>query len=317
MSNRYFLGIEIGGTKLQFGVGTGQGTEFVAFERREVRRADAARGILQQIEQVSRQLLARYPIERVGYGFGGPVWGKQGVVQKSHQVSDWDNFPLVSWTKERLGLPARLGNDCDVAALAEACFGAGQNHPTLFYVTVGTGIGGGWVVQKAIQGTHRPASAEIGHLRPGLDARSPEDTLESLASGLGLETRWQTSARMHSPEAFGITDEEIVSNWNNLTARQIIDLARQHVEPAETLYHYGLQALGWGIAQMITLLAPDIVVIGGGVSLAGEELFFKPLRQSIEEYVFPPLRGQTPIVPAALGENAVVHGALALAASSP
>src|ERR1700761_7514969 len=101
-SSIMFLGIEIGGTKLQFGVGRGDGSAFVAFERRDVDIPRGGQGIRDQIREVGHQLINSYPIERVGYGFGGPIFGSRGIVQTSHQVAGWDQFPLAEWTEKEL-----------------------------------------------------------------------------------------------------------------------------------------------------------------------------------------------------------------------
>ena len=127
-----------------------------------------------------------HQIRRIGIGFGGPVDTSQGRVIKSHQIDGWDNFHLVDWCRETFGLPAVLGNDCDAATLAEARFGAGQGRRSVFYVTVGTGVGGGFVKDGRLLGAGRPAACEIGHLRPGLHADQADETVESLASGWGI-----------------------------------------------------------------------------------------------------------------------------------
>lgn len=320
MRNMQYLGIEIGGTKLQFGVGPADGRTLVDFVRLDVDRARGAEGILEQIRQTARRLLADHAVQRIGYGFGGPVFGARGVVQKSHQVSGWDQFPLVEWTESHLGVPAKLGNDCDVAALAEACYGAGAGSRCVFYVTVGTGIGGGLVIDRAIHGTHRPAAAEIGHLRPGLIATSPELTVESIAAGPGIEARLDRRVRLLSQTPEPSTDALDLQSagaqqTHPLTARQIAEYAVRGNHLALEVYREATDVLGWAIAQAITLIAPDVVIVGGGVSLAGEDLFFQPLRESVARYIFPPLMGQFRLLPAALGESVVVHGALALAAS--
>ncbi len=313
-----YLGIEIGGTKLQFGVGSGTGDPFVDFVRRDIDRKAGAAGIQRQILEVGRELVAKHGIVRVGYGFGGPVFGSAGIVQTSHQVHGWDRFPMVEWTARELGVPARLGNDCDVAALAEACYGAAKEVRTSFYVTVGTGIGGGFVIDRRIHGTDRPAASEIGHLRPGLAARDRHETLESIAAGPGISER--LLRRLATRPA---TDPEVVDltrraggELSQLTTRHIGEAAAAGHSAAREVYHEATDALGWGLAQMVTLLAPECVVVGGGVSLVGEDLFFAPLRTAVATYVFPPLRESVRIVPAGLGESVVVHGALALAATA-
>lgn len=312
-----YLGIEIGGTKLQLGVGLADGGPLIAIERRPIVAAEGASRILEQIVVAAVPLLATYCIRRIGIGFGGPVSAAEGKVLKSHQVAGWDGFPLVEWCRETLGLPARLGNDCDVAALAETRWGAGRGKANVLYVTVGTGVGGGLVLEGRLQGAGRPAVAEVGHLRPGLDAERPDQTVEALASGPGI-ARVAAVIAHQVGDATDSSVEELrrraKGNLSQLTAREVAEAARLGNRLARQALDQACRALGWAIAQAVTLLAPQVVVVGGGVSLTGEEHFFEPVRRYARRYVFPPLADAFQIVPAALGEEVVVHGALALAA---
>ena len=117
-----------------------------------------------------------------------PIDSAAGTVTTSHQIDGWDGVPLAAWCRYRFGIPCTLANDCDSAALAEATWGAARGAETMFYVTVGTGVGGGLVSGGRLMGRQRPAVAEIGHLRPGLDATDSHDTVEARASGRGIET---------------------------------------------------------------------------------------------------------------------------------
>lgn len=310
---KLFIGIEIGGTKLQFGVGRGDGSPFVGFERRDIDISKGAVGILAQIEEAGTKLVAEHPVERVGFGFGGPVNSEVGRVITSHQVAGWDNFPLSAWCEERLGVPATLGNDCDCAALAEAKFGAGQGSRIVFYVTVGTGIGGGLVIDGKLHGSGRPAVAEIGHLRPGLEATDSHRTIESLAAGPAIEadarSRLAAYDRSDPLRRDMLGDREL----EDLTAKMIGEAAFRGNWLARKSLRGAIQALGWAIAQVITLTSAEVVVVGGGVSLIGEEQFFQPLCEGVGQFVFPPLRGAYRVVPASLGEEVVVHGAMTLA----
>ncbi len=339
-----FLGIEIGGTKLQLGVGTGDGPPLVAMERRDVDRAKGAASIRDQILEAGRSLLSRFPVQGVGYGFGGPVNSATGRVITSHQVAGWTDFPIVEWTREAFGLPVRLGNDCDVAALAEATYGAGRGSGTVFYITVGTGIGGGLVIDGKLQGAGRMAIAEIGHLRPGPLADDSHHTVESLAAGPGIEAAARallTGEKQHPlivNGAFHASDvsiqwpdkaptdkasadtEDLLSrclgNVEQLTGKMVAQSAANGNLIALAALHQMHVTLGWAIGQMVTLLSPHVVVIGGGVSLMGNELFFEPLRNQVRRFVFPPLADSVRIVPAELDEEVVVHGAVALAAQA-
>jgi len=338
-----FLGIEIGGTKLQLGVGSGEGGELASIVRHDVDPQGGAAGILEQIERAGAALIQKHPIERIGFGFGGPVDSAVGVATKSHQVPGWDGFPLVRWCRESLGKPAVIGNDCDVAALAEARYGAGCGAGSVFYITVGTGIGGGLVLGGCLHGAGRPAASEIGHLRPGLNADRPQMTVESLASGpaiaaaavarmtgqvsrpldsirgpLAHPNRQQVQRRLadvKDAESEYVADllQRCQGNSDRLTAKIVAEAATDGNEIARQVLDHACQALGWAVAQVVTLIAPEIIVIGGGVSLIGEQFFFAPLKAEVARYVFPPLANQYKIVPAALGELAVVHGAIALA----
>lgn len=311
-----FLGIEIGGTKLQLGVGDGLGREFVAFEHRPIVAEEGAGAILAQIREVAGELQKTYPITAVGFGFGGPVLPDQGRVITSHQVAGWDGLPLAAWCRDKLGIPAILGNDCDVAALAEARFGAGQGQRTVFYVTVGTGIGGGLVIDGRSHGGGRPAVAEIGHLRPGLDSESSQSTVESMAAGPAIAAEARRRAVRVAPGDQPWVDDLLGrchGDLDELTARMVGEAANAGNEMARHILQMTCRVLGWAIAQVETLVSPDVIVVGGGVSLIGEECFFAPLRQCVAKYVFPPLRDTFEIVPPQLGERVVVNGALALA----
>lgn len=322
-----YVGIEIGGTKLQLGVGDGASAEIVALQRFHVDADRGAGGILEEIQRCLPALQRRFDIQRVGIGFGGPVDNARGRTLKSHQIDGWEDMPLAKWFLDNFQVPAVVGNDCDVAALAEARFGAGQGFQSLFYVTVGTGIGGGFVTGGRLYGASRPAVAEIGHLRPGLHADHPEETVESLASGSGIATAAQLRiagdvSRITERNAGDVHREykkdlllRAGGELGDITAKIIAQAANEGNELAVDVLASALRALGWAIAQVVTLLAPEIIVVGGGVSLIGDELFLQPLKDQVAKYVFPPLAESYTILPAALGENVVVNGALALAAS--
>ncbi|MFO0904536.1 MAG: ROK family protein [Pirellulales bacterium] len=341
-----FLGIEIGGTKLQLGVGRGHGGPLVELARRDIDARRGAEGILKQIQEAGAELLSRHVVTRIGIGFGGPVNSATGRVLKSHQVAGWDDAPLAEWCQTTLGVPAVLANDCDAAALAEARFGAGRGARTVFYVTVGTGIGGGLVIDGQVHGVGRPAVAEIGHLRPGLHADRPEDTIESMASGpgiaataqallsgqvsrslpkirkqLGHPDRAHVRERLERVAAGSQTHHDDLlrrcgADLESLNARHVAQAASEGNELAREVLDEACQALGWAIAQVVTLVAPEIVVVGGGVSLMSESLFMAPVRRHALKYVFPPLAHAYEILPAQLGEEVVVHGALAIAAAA-
>src|SRR5216683_31348 len=193
-----YLGIEIGGTKLQIGVGAADGT-LAGRWRGAVDVAAGPDGIRGQISAAVPELLSRSGLDRaqvrgVGIGFGGPVDDTTHTVIKSHQIEGWDNFRLADWVSDLLDLPAVLGNDADVAGLAEALFGAGKGRSPIFYVTLGSGIGGGLIINGEIYRGCGRGAAEIGHVEVYYDdwpAAPPEQTvpLEDMASGWAIAKR--------------------------------------------------------------------------------------------------------------------------------
>jgi glucokinase len=309
-----FLGIEIGGTKLQLGVGERSGPPLAKLVRLDVHPENGAPGIIEQIRNAARPLVAGHAIERIGVGFGGPIAADGRHVVTSHQVAGWDGFPLAQWCETGLGAPTVLGNDADLGGLAEAHYGAGRGLNPIFYITVGTGIGGGFIVDGRVYRGSGHGAAEIGHLRPGLDATDDYDTVESRAAGPGIVA---TVRRLMSTAQIADLDDLNVRTGNDLellTAKIVGEAAVAGNQLTLSGLAESRRVLGWAIAQVITLLSPAAVVIGGGVSLLGEEHFYAPLRRDVERYVFPPFRGTYEILPAQLGEEMVVYGAVALAA---
>ncbi|MFO0969385.1 MAG: ROK family protein [Gemmataceae bacterium] len=312
-----FLGIEIGGTKLQLGIGRGDGI-LQSLWRGRVEPERGAAGIRAQIESAVPLLLEQAGLERgalrgVGIGFGGPVDDATRTVIKSHQIEGWDGFPLAAWISDLLGLPAVLGNDADVAGLAEALFGAGKGLSPIFYVTVGTGIGGGLIIDGNIYRGVGRGAAEIGHLAVWhfTSHAARRGPLESLASGWGIvATAEELLAERRDLDCLL---RHLHTEKGKLTAEDVANAARQFDPIARDALHIALEELAFGLCQVIALLCPRRIVIGGGVSLMGEDLFFAPLRDAVARHVFRPFADCYEIVPAALGEEVVVHGAVALA----
>ena len=260
------LGVEIGGTKLQVGVCDRRG-RLVQLVRVAVVRRNGARGILKQLEIVIPPLLAAHRVKAIGVGFGGPVDFPRGRVVRSFHIKGWDGFQLRRWFVQRFKLPTIVENDTNAAGLAEALVGAGRGKRAVLYSNVGTGIGGGYVVDGSIQ-NGRFGATEIGHTR--YFVRGRWRILEELSSGLSIE-RGKTTL-------------------------------------AQSAKYYGV-----ALANAIMLLNPDIVVVGGGVSLAGEK-FLGPVRKTVARLIFGPFLGNCKIVPAGLGETVVIVGAALLAA---
>ena len=216
-----------------------------------------------------------------------------------------------------VGLPAALGNDADVAGLAEALFGAGKGLSPIFYITIGSGIGGGLIINGEIYRGVGRGAAEIGHLRVGIDYDYHVSILEEEASGWAIARRARQGLEQHRRQHGRIPESKmwtlVCGDLEKLTTQDVAQAAAEGDAFAKDALRHAWHFLSIAICQAIALLAPRRFVIGGGVSLMGENLLFRPLRQLVAERVFRPFADCYDIVPAALGEEMVVHGALALA----
>ncbi len=307
-----FLGIEIGGTKLQLGLGPGDG-RLVELVRRTIVPADGATGILAQIAGAARSL-AGGGVDAVGIGFGGPVDARRGIVARSHQVAGWDGFGLADWVRETLGCPlVSIHNDADTAALAEARFGAGIGLSPVLYLTIGSGIGGGLIVDGRIYRGAGSGAVEIGHLIVDGPDSSERRTLEGVASGWSIGASGREAAGRGTG---GLGDLRALAGGDvaGVTALTVAESARRDPDgPGARVLRRATSAMGAALAHAVTLLAPRRIILGGGVSLIEEDLWLDPIRKALDERVFPPFRGTFDLVTAALGEEVVVHGAIALA----
>jgi glucokinase len=310
-----YLAIEIGGTKLQLAVGTGQGGPLVELRRLDVDPGQGAEGIRRQIQQVGPGLVETHQVRAVGIGFGGPVDAEAGRTILSHHVEGWNDFPLAEWCRQALGRPAVVGNDSDLAGLGEARFGAGRGKRIVFYSNAGTGIGGALVIDGRLYRGSAGVASELGHLRPGLQCEQPEQILESISAGWGI-----------AAAAAALLAEPISHPFDRLTEGQRParpEAVRQRlIEREEADQRHAadlLQRCDGDPARLSARMVVEAAAAGNQLARsvldrACEEFFFRPVRRYVRQYVFPPLVDSYQIVPAALGEEVVLHGALALAA---
>jgi len=276
------LAIDIGGTKFSMAV-----FDRRRMVRRESRSTDAAGGrewMLARIREIVAAWRLDFPFERCGIGFGGPVdFAGQRVVLSTH-VGGWRDFDLCGFVSELTGAPAIMDNDANAGAIGEAEFGAGKGCSPLFYMTLSTGIGGGIYDNGRVWRGADSYGGEIGHLtiRPG----GPEclcgarGCYERMCSGLWLQRDYGRSAR-------------------------------ELMQDAPFVEHYVVD-LALGLKAAIMLLNPRRIVIGGGISQAGDRLFV-PLRMELRRQITDWSAARIDVVPAALGDDSVLYGALALA----
>lgn len=310
------VGIEIGGTKLQACLGTAEGGVLHTV-RHQVAPGSDASVILAWIEGAIADLRTNSlergaTIDAVGVGFGGPVHSQTGRVVTSHQVAGWDDFALQAWMEERAEAPAVVANDSNAAGWAEYRCGVGRGTQTFAYTNIGSGIGGALVVNGVLHDGQGTGAAEFGHtMAPEFDGEVATgfDRLENLCSGWAIEERLH---RLEYVDPVLPLGQLCSGDPALLTCRDLG--AAAHAEDPIALGELDRVArtIGYTLANAITLLAPEVIAVGGGVALIGDPLFER-LRNAVDEFVFPPYRDTYRIEPAALGEQVVLVGALLLA----
>ncbi len=297
------LALEIGGTKLQLFVGN-ERAQIIQRWRFDVDRARGGAGIRAQIEAALPEILRAHPVAAVGVGYGGPVDPFTGRICRSHQIEGWSEFPLGDWLRERVNKPVAIDNDANVGALGEASRGAGQGRNPVFYVTLGSGVGGGLVVDGRIFHGAKPGESEIGHVR--LDKSGV--IVEERCSGWAVDRKIR-ALKSSRPESLLA---RLTSGQTRGEAMHLGAALAQGDADARRILGETADDLAFALSHVTHLMHPEVIVLGGGLALVGE-----PLRAAVEAALKPYLMDAfapgPKIVLAGLGEDAVPVGALLLA----
>ena len=310
------IGIDVGGTKVLGGVVDESGKVLTTARKDTPRQGGSA--LTQTIANVAKELLQQHSVTSVGVSAAGFVSSDRKTMLATPNIADWNGVDLDDQLVELIGLPVVIENDANSAAWGEAKFGAGKNQNHMMMLTVGTGIGGGIVVNGALYRGAFGIAAEFGHMRVvpeghicGCGARG---CFEQYASGNAL-LRHAREAINASPEVARNLLSRGDGTVAGLTGQAITEAARDGDPVALAAFNTTGQWLGAGIASLAVLLDPACVVIGGGVIGAGE-ILLKPTRESLERNM--PFTGKHPypeIIAAQLGNEAGLVGVADLARS--
>jgi glucokinase len=306
------IGIEIGGTKIQVGVGSTTGKILPAgIIRKQVVQKNGAAGILRDLLSMIEELLVSKQlklsdIDKIGIGFGGILDTNKGIVLKSFQIDGWDHFPLREWTEKQWKKPAFIQNDASTAGLAEALHGNGHGYSRIFYMTIGSGVGGGWILNGKIDDGQGFGAAEIGHTWVPDPASGLPAELEQICSGWAIGRR----ARLDASNKKTLMTK-IAGTLEKIDTKIVYLAAEKGDKIANLILDETCQTLGLAISNVIALLHPERVILGGGVSLMGS-LFWNRLRKEVKLRTIPLFASQVDVVRAKLKEDVVVVGALCL-----
>lgn len=313
------LALDFGGTKLAAAIANVGSRQWLRCERRFSPTNANASSDLEIMRSLIHSLLQSAKPVAIGVSFGGPVDATTGTVRLSHHVSGWENIRLKGLLEAEFGVFVSVDNDANVAALGEHRFGAGQGYESMFYITVSTGVGGGWILNgKPWRGAGGMAG-EIGHMV--VDPAGPmclcgkRGCVERLASGVYMardvrEALLNEPPRSQERQGGGILRDLVGGNLELVTGKVVSEAAGLGDELAEEILYRGAWGLGVGIGNVANLMNPQRFVLGGSVTKAGER-WWEVLRKTARDTALPEV--DLEIVPAALGDDAPLWGAVALA----
>lgn len=312
---RYALGIDIGGTNLVVGAVADDGSAVLGLRTEPTGADRGADHVIDRIVAMAAAAIADTrrddpDAEILGAGIGspGPLDTKRGVVILTPNLG-WTNMPLRDRLAERIELPATLDNDANCALMGEWWIGAAQDTRHALAITLGTGIGGGLIVDGRLVHGASDVAGEIGHMTIDTNGRrcgcGNDGCLEAYASGPAIARRAAESLRADDESAL-----LLLANGDpaQITAQTVFDAAEQGDPIALEVVNDTARYLGAGVASMINILNPEVVVICGGVTRAGDRLFV-PLRREVNRRAFKPAVEACRIVPGELPGTAGVVGA--------
>lgn len=310
------LALDFGGTKLAAAMVNVGSRKWLRYERRLSPVGANASTDLEIMRSLIYSLLEDAKPTAIGVSFGGPVDASTGTVRLSHHVAGWENIPLKSLLEGEFGVPVGVDNDANVAALGEHRFGAGQGYDSLFYITVSTGVGGGWILNGQPWRGAGGMAGEIGHIV--VDPAGPvclcgkRGCVERLASGPYMAQNAREILENKPPSRQGgeVLRGLVGDDLTLLTGQLVAEAAAAGDDLAKEVLHKAAWALGVGIGNVANLMNPQRFVLGGGVTKAGED-FWQVLQRVARETALPEVDFE--IVPALLGDDAPLWGAVAIA----
>jgi glucokinase len=301
------VAIDIGGTHIRVAVYEPNSLTPIAHERR--RSLAHEPGVYDRLEQAVESVWPREEVSAIGIASPGPLDPYTGTILATPNIPEWKNFPLASRLSQHFGVAAYLDNDANMAGLAEWQYGAGQGHENLVYLTISTGIGGGVISHGCLLQGYRGMGAELGHMIVDPDGPlcgcGKRGHVESFCSG--------PSIARYVVDQLAVGRETTLRAPSDPSAAQIAEAARAGDALAIAAFERAGYYLGIAVANYLAIFDPSILIFGGGVSQVGDYLF-KPFDESLRRHTFHPhYLDNLVITKAALGDDAGLLGALALA----
>ncbi|QTL97035.1 ROK family protein [Iocasia frigidifontis] len=315
--SEYFLGIDIGGTKILTAIADSSGKILISNKR----STEADKGqdviidnIIKTIDNVlNNSNISKEEVASIGIGSPGPLNTKDGVIIENANLP-WRDVPIVELLEERTGIsPIFLENDANAAALGEKWFGAGRGVADLIYITISTGIGGGIIIDRRIYHGKSDIAGEVGHMI--IDPNGPlcgcgnHGCFEAMASGTAINRMAKKVVEDNQEsKMFALLKGDL----NKINGKVIAEAAEMGDQLAQDIWKRAAYYMGLGIANLLNIFNPGMIILGGGVMKAWD-YFEKPMMEGIKKHAFDSAFSSVEIKRSELGDDVGVKGAIAVA----
>lgn len=315
MAKQWYVGIDIGGTKSAALLIDQDGN---VADRKQVPTSKGEQGWESTVEHFAetiREYVQQREIVSIGVSCGGPLDSREGMILSPPNLPGWDEVPITAILSEEIGVPVALENDANAGALAEWRYGAGQGYRNVIFLTFGTGLGAGLVLDGRLYSGTNDLGGEAGHIRlenDGPIGYNKRGSFEGFCSGTGL-------AQMMGFELLCLQEQigrqamlDRYREPGEVTGKDVVEWAKAGDELALKVVEKSGKYFGKGLSILIDILNPEIIVVGSmGVRLG--DMLFDPARRVIKQEVVPGANAVCEIVPAALGEQIGDYAALCVA----
>lgn len=317
MKKRFIIGVDLGGTKIATGIIDING-KILSKNKEPTLIKNGPEGVISQMirmveENLKKIKISLKEVKGIGIGAAGPLDTKKGIIIEPPNLPGWKNVQLVKPFKEKFSLPVYLDNDANAACLGEWYFGAGKGTKNMVYLTVSTGIGGGVIIEGKLYHGANDNAGEIGHMTINPDGPlcgcGNRGCLEAHASGTSIARYAKEILKGYKGKTLILEFSE--NNIEKVTAEIVFKSAKAGDRLAEKIVNKTSEYLGIGVANVINIFNPEKVVLGGGVTKAGEMLF-KIVRKVAKERAMSSLFKAVKIVPAKLKGDVGIIGAATL-----
>lgn len=307
-----WIGLDIGGTKCAAVCALpGETPVIVDKIRFETAECSGWQSVLGALSDAVKTLSARNAAHILGIGIscGGPLNSRRGRILSPPNLPGWDDVPIVDYFKEKFHVPVFLQNDANACAVAEWKFGAGKGCRNMIFLTFGTGLGAGLILDGKLYSGTNDMAGEVGHIRLAQDGPigyGKHGSFEGFCSGGGIA---RLAAQMYAQYS-----GDTVLSADNLTAKSVADAAEQGDAFAKSVYHACGKRLGQGLSVLIDILNPERIVIGSIFARSGH-LLRETMQEELEKEALPLAASVCQIVPAELGESIGDYAALGVLVS--